>query len=267
MADIHQTAIVEDGAEIGANVEIGPYCVIGSNVKLADDVKLKSHVVIAGKTTVGAGTEIFPFASIGHIPQDKKFHGEDSALEIGEKNVIREHVTMNPGTQGGGSLTKVGSHGLFMMGSHVAHDCVVGDNVILANNATLAGHCVVENHVILGGLSAVHQFVRLGAYSFVGGMCGVEKDVIPFGMVMGNRAYLNGLNILGLKRNGFDREQIHNLRKGYRMLFSNEGTLMERLEDVEKMFAGDPCVERVAKFIRAETDRSLCVPRNGSVSE
>ncbi len=263
MANIHSTAIVEDGAEIGSDVEIGPYCVVSGNVRLADNVKLHSHVAVAGKTSVGAGTEIFPFASIGHIPQDKKFRGEDVTLEIGEGNVIREHVTMNPGTADGGSLTKVGNNGLFMMGSHVAHDCEVGNNVILANNATLAGHCKVGDSVILGGLAAVHQFVRLGAYSFVGGMSGVENDVIPFGMVLGNRAYLNGLNILGLKRNGFDREQIHNLRKGYRMLFSNEGTLKERLEDVEKMFAGDPCVEQVAAFIHADSSRQLCVPKSG----
>ncbi len=262
MANIHPTAIVEDGAEIGADVEIGPYCVIGNQVKLGDYVRLHSHVAVAGNTTVGEGTEIFPFASIGHIPQDKKFSGEETRLEIGSKNVIREHVTMNPGTGDGGGLTKVGSNGLFLTGSHVAHDCVVGDNVILVNNATLGGHCQVEDSVIVGGLAAVHQFVRLGAYSFVGGMTGVENDVIPFGMVTGNRAYLNGLNILGLKRNGFDREQIHNLRKGYRMLFSNEGTLKERLEDVEKMFAGDPCIERVAQFIRAESDRSLTVPQS-----
>ncbi len=262
MANIHPTAIVEDGAEIGADVEIGPYSVIGNQVKLGDYVRLHSHVAVAGNTTVGEGTEIFPFASIGHIPQDKKFSGEETRLEIGSKNVIREHVTMNPGTGDGGGLTKVGSNGLFLTGSHVAHDCVVGDNVILVNNATLGGHCQVEDSVIVGGLAAVHQFVRLGAYSFVGGMTGVENDVIPFGMVTGNRAYLNGLNILGLKRNGFDREQIHNLRKGYRMLFSNEGTLKERLEDVEKMFAGDPCIERVAQFIRAESDRSLTVPQS-----
>ncbi len=263
MANIHPTAIVEDGAEIGSDVKIGPYCVVGGNVRLADKVTLHSHVVVAGKTSVGAGTEIFPFASIGHIPQDKKFAGEDVTLEIGESNVIREHVTMNPGTADGGCLTKVGDRGLFMMGSHVAHDCEVGNDVILANNATLAGHCKVGDSVILGGLAAVHQFVRLGAFSFVGGMSGVENDVIPYGMVLGNRAYLNGLNILGLKRNGFDREQIHNLRKGYRMLFSNEGTLKERLDDVEKMFAGDPCVEQVAAFIHADSSRQLCVPKNG----
>lgn len=266
MANIHPTAIIEPGAEIDADAEIGPYSHIGSRVVLHSKVKIHSHVVVAGKTEIGIGTEIFPFASIGHIPQDKKFKGEDSTLQIGEHNVIREHVTMNPGTEGGTLLTKVGSHGLFMMGSHVAHDCTVGDHVILANNATLAGHCEIGDYVILGGLSAIHQFVRVGAYAFVGGMSGVENDVIPYGMVLGNRAYLNGLNIVGLKRQGFDREQIHSLRKGYRMLFSAEGTLMERLEDVEKMFSGDPCVEKIATFIRAQSDRSLCIPKSGGGS-
>lgn len=266
MTNIHPTAIVEPGAEIGTNVTVGAYSVIGSTVALHDDVQLYSHVVVTGKTVVGKGTQIFPFASIGHIPQDKKFQGEDSSLEIGEHNIIREHVTMNPGTDGGGRLTKVGSHSLFMMGSHVAHDCIVGDHVILANNATLAGHCKVEDYVIIGGLSAIHQFVRIGAYAFIGGMSGVENDVIPYGMALGNRAYLNGLNIVGLKRQGFDREQIHNLRKGYRLLFAKEGTLIERLEDVEKMFAGDPCIERIANFINAESGRSLCVPKNGGTS-
>lgn len=258
---IHPTAIIEPGAELGAGVEVGPYCVIGGRVKLADGVKAHSHVVIAGATSIGAGTEIFPFASIGHIPQDKKFGGEESRLTIGERNIIREHVTMNPGTRDGGMETVVGSHGLFMVGSHVAHDCRVGDHVILANNATLAGHCKVEDHVILGGLSAVHQFVRIGAHAFVGGMSGVEQDVIPFGMVLGNRASLAGLNIVGLKRFGFDREQIHNLRQAYRLLFSSEGTLAERLDDVDRLFAKDAGVQRVVSFIRAESSRSLCIPR------
>ncbi|MEM7620811.1 MAG: acyl-ACP--UDP-N-acetylglucosamine O-acyltransferase [Pseudomonadota bacterium] len=266
MANIHPTAIIESGAEIGNDVTIGPYCVVGSHVHLGDEVQLHSHVVIEGDTKIGKGTEIFPFASIGHIPQDKKFQGENSKLEIGEHNIIREHVTMNPGTSGGTLVTKVGSHGLFMMGSHVAHDCEVGDHVILANNATLAGHCKIGDSVILGGLSAVHQFVRIGSYAFVGGMSGVENDVIPYGMVVGDRAYLNGLNIIGLKRKGFDREQIHSLRKGYRMLFATEGTLIERLEDVEKMFSDDVCVEQISTFIRTESGRSLCVPKNGEAS-
>ncbi len=262
MSAIHPTAVVDPGAKLGSEVEIGAYSVIGSGVELGDGCKLKSHVVVTGNTSVGANCQIFPFASIGHIPQDLKYGGEESKLTIGENTVIREHVTMNPGTDGGGLETRVGSHGFFMVGAHVAHDCQVGDHVILANNATLAGHCVVGDHAILGGLSAVHQFVRVGAHAFVGGMSGVENDLIPFGMALGNRATLSGLNIVGLKRQGIKREQIHNLRKAYRMLFSEEGTLMERLEDVEKMFGEDVGVACVIEFIRVASDRSLCVPRS-----
>jgi UDP-N-acetylglucosamine acyltransferase len=262
MSVIHPTAVVDPGAKLGSEVEIGAYSVIGSGVELGDGCKLKSHVVVTGDTRVGANCQIFPFASIGHIPQDLKYGGEESKLTIGENTVIREHVTMNPGTDGGGLETRVGSHCFFMVGAHVAHDCQIGDHVILANNATLAGHCAVGDHAILGGLSAVHQFVRVGAFAFVGGMSGVENDLIPFGMALGNRAMLSGLNIVGLKRQGFKREQIHNLRKAYRMLFSEEGTLMERLEDVEKMFGEDAGVARVIEFIRSASDRSLCVPRS-----
>ncbi|MEO0617715.1 MAG: acyl-ACP--UDP-N-acetylglucosamine O-acyltransferase [Pseudomonadota bacterium] len=260
MSSIHESAVIEDGASLGKNVSIGPFCHIGSDVTLADDVTLHAHVVVAGQTSVGKGTTIFPFASIGHAPQDLKFSGEKSTLEIGENNVIREHVTMNPGTEGGGLTTSVGSHGLFMAGSHIAHDCTVGDHVILANNATVAGHCQIESYAILGGLSAVHQFVRIGEYAFVGGMSGIENDVIPFGMAIGNRAFLSGLNIVGLKRQGFERERIHDLRKAYRLLFATEGTLLERVEDVEKMFGTDEGVKTILKFIRAESSRSLCVP-------
>jgi UDP-N-acetylglucosamine acyltransferase len=259
---IHSTAIVEPGARLGEGVEIGPYSVIGPRVELGDGVRIHSHVAIAGQTSIGGGTEIFPFASIGHIPQDKKYGGEESRLVIGEHNVIREHVTINPGTRDGGLITTIGSHCLFLVGAHVAHDCRIGDHVILVNNATLAGHCVVEDHAILGGLSAVHQYVRIGAHAFVGGMSGVEQSVIPFGMVLGNRASLAGLNIVGLKRHSFEREQIHNLRKAYRLLFSAEGTLAERLEDVERMFADDVHVQRIVAFIKADSNRSLCVPRN-----
>lgn len=264
MSSVHTTAVISPGATLGDHVEIGAFCVVGGNVTLGDNVRIHSHVVIEGHTEVGEETEIFPFASIGHIPQDLKYEGETSRLEIGHHNTIREYVTMNPGTKGGGLLTTVGSHGLFMVGSHVAHDCHVGDHVVLANNATLAGHCTVEDYAILGGLSAVHQFVRIGAHAFIGGMSGVENDVIPFGMALGNRANLSGLNILGLKRQGFEREKIHNLRKAYRLLFSSEGTLKERLEDVEKMFPGDSGVECILEFIREDSDRSLCVPRNSN---
>jgi UDP-N-acetylglucosamine acyltransferase len=263
-AKIHPAAIVEPGAVIGAGVEIGPFSVIGPEVVLGDNVRIYSHVVVAGKTDIGEGTQVFPFASLGQAPQDRKFRGEESRLLIGSNNIIREHVTMNPGTEQGGLVTRIGNNGLFLTGAHVAHDCQVGDHVLLVNNATLGGHCVMEDFASVGGLSAVHQFVRIGAYSFIGGMSGVENDVIPFGMVLGNRAHLAGLNIVGLKRRNFDRERIHGLRKAYRMLFATEGTLLERLDDVEKMFADDDQVQRVVRFIKADSSRSLCVPRNGA---
>lgn len=261
---IHSAAIVEPGARIGAGVEIGAFSVIGPEVVLADNVHIHPHVVIAGKTEIGAGTQIFPFASLGQAPQDRKFRGEESRLVIGAGNVIREYVTMNPGTEQGGHVTRIGDNGLFLTGAHIAHDCVIGNNVLLVNNATLGGHCVVGDFASVGGLSAVHQFVRIGAYAFIGGMSGVENDVIPFGIALGNRANLAGLNIVGLKRHKFDREQIHGLRKAYRMLFATEGTLMERLDDVEKMFGEDRHVRRIVDFVKAESTRSLCVPRNGA---
>ena len=200
---------------------------------------------------------------VGSIPQDLKYAGEDSSLEIGSDTVIREHVSINPGTQGGGSVTKVGNHCLLMVGAHVAHDCMIGDHVILVNNSTLAGHVKIGDHAILGGLCAVHQFVRIGRHAFVGGMSGVENDVIPFGSVLGNRAHLGGLNIVGLKRHKFEREHIHGLRKAYRMLFAEEGTLTERLDDVERSFADQDLVMTVVDFIRAKSDRAICMPRAG----
>ncbi|MEZ5926672.1 MAG: acyl-ACP--UDP-N-acetylglucosamine O-acyltransferase [Hyphomicrobiaceae bacterium] len=260
---IHPTAIVDKAAKVGTGVSIGPYTVIGPEVELGDGVRLHAHVVVDGVTRIGPKTEIFPFASIGHRPQDLKFKGERSSLEIGARNIIREHVTMNPGTEGGGLLTKLGDDCLVMVGAHVAHDCQIGNHVILVNNATLGGHCIIEDYAIIGGLAAIHQFVRIGAFGFVGGMSGVEADVIPFGMVLGNRAALSGLNITGLKRAGFNREQIHTLRQAYRLLFSNEGTLAERLADLESQdaFASDQNVRRIIDFIKAKSDRSLCVPR------
>lgn len=261
MSSIHPTAIVASGAEIAENVKIGPYSIIGANVVLASGVEVHGHVVLDGHTQVGAHTRIFPFSSIGTIPQDKKFSGEDSRLVIGENNVIREHVTMNPGTAGGGGLTQIGSNGLYMVGAHVAHDCRIGDDVILANNATIAGHCILGDHVILGGLCALHQFVRVGDYAFVGGMTGVEADVIPFGMVMGNRASLAGLNLVGMRRHNIPREQIHAVRRAYKDLFAGKGTLMERVETVDREYRDDPGVQKIVRFIKAASDRSFCVPR------
>jgi UDP-N-acetylglucosamine acyltransferase len=259
---VHPAAAIDRGAKLEEGVEVGPFAVIGPNVTLGKNVKIHSHAVVTGRTEIGEGSEIHPFAVVGGPPQDMKYRGERSELVVGPFTTIREHVTMNGGTEGGGHVTRIGSHGLFLAGAHVAHDCQIGNHVILVNNATLAGHVTVEDHAILGGLCAVHQFVRVGAYAFVGGMSGVESDVIPFGMVLGNRASLAGLNIVGLKRQGFDREQIHTLRKAFGLLFSQQGTLQERLDDVEKMFPGDAPVQRIAAFMRAKTDRSFCVPRN-----
>jgi UDP-N-acetylglucosamine acyltransferase len=264
LADVHASAIVEDGAELADNVRVGPYSVVGSGVRLAAGVKVHSHVVLGGRTTIGPGSEIFPFASVGLPPQDKKYHGEASSLEIGRNCTIREHVTINPGTEGGGLVTRIGDDCLLLVGAHVAHDCVIGNNVILVNQATLGGHCRIGDYAILGGLSAVHQYVRIGESGFVGGMSGVENDVIPFGSAIGNRAELGGLNIVGLTRRGFAREAIHQLRRAYRTLFGPDGTLKERLADVEEEFAGDANVAKIIDFIREGGDRSICTPRRGT---
>ncbi len=260
MTDIHPSAIIDAKATVGKNVKIGPYSVVGEGVVLGDNVILHSHAVVAGDTHIGEGTEIFPFASIGHRPQDKKFNGEASRLRVGKNNIIREHVTMNPGTEGGGLLTEVGDNNLFMAASHVAHDCIVGNNVILANNATLAGHVVVGDGAIIGGLAAIHQFVRIGAYAMIGGMSGVEKDVIPYGSVMGERASLAGLNLIGLKRRQVEKDHINALRHAFKELFlSGEGTLMERAQKVNDAYS-QPEVKAVTGFILGSTDRSFCTP-------
>ena len=259
---IHPMAVVEPGARLGAGVTVGPFCTVGSHVELGEGVTLISHVAVAGRTSVGARTRIFPFASIGHEPQDLKYQGEPSRLEIGSDCLIREGVTMNPGTAQGGLLTRVGHHGVFLANSHVAHDCQVGDHVIFSNNVMLAGHCRVADYVIMGGGAAVHQFVRIGRNAFVGGMAGVEHDVIPYGMALGNRAYLAGLNVVGLKRRGFTRDQIHELRRAYRALFAPEGTLKERVADVAESFAAQAEVGEILGFIRDGGDRAVCVPRD-----
>ncbi|MGB9154229.1 MAG: acyl-ACP--UDP-N-acetylglucosamine O-acyltransferase [Alphaproteobacteria bacterium] len=259
---IHPTAIIEPGAQIGADVSIGPFCTVGANVKLGDRVQLISHVVVGGRTSIGADTVVYPFASLGLRPQDLKFKNEDSALEIGTANQIREYVTMHPGTEGGGMLTRVGNKGLYMVGSHVAHDCKIGDNVVLANNATLAGHVTVGDFVIIGGLSAVHQFVRIGSFAIIGGMSGVEKDVIPFGLVKGERAHLSGLNMVGLERRGFAREDVRALRSAYRMLFAPEGTLAERIEETASHYKEQAQVAQIVEFIRAADGRPICQPKS-----
>ena len=261
MVQIHPTAIISDGAAIADDVEIGPYCVIGPHVTIGAGGKLHSHVVVDGNTRIGENVEIFPFAAVGLQPQDLKFEGEDVGCHIGDHVNIREYVTINPGTKGGGGITRVGDHCHLMVGAHIAHDCLVGNQVILVNHATLAGHVEVGDHAIIAGMSAVIQFARVGEHSFVGGMSGLENDLIPFGSAIGNRAHLGGLNIVGLKRRGFNREQIHNLRRAYRMLFSDEGTLVERVDDVAEMFSEDENVMKIIDFIRRDTKKALCTPR------
>ena len=261
MTDIHPTAIVDPAASLGDGVAIGPYCVVGGDVVLGDRVRLHSHVVIDGKTDIGAETEIYPFASIGLAPQDLKYSGEESTLVIGSRNRIREYVTMNPGTADGGMVTRVGDDCLFMVSAHVAHDCIVGNNVILANNATLGGHVEVGDFAILGGLSAVHQFVRIGRHAIIGGMSGVENDVIPYDSVVGDRGQLSGLNIIGLKRRNFANKEIHNLRTAYRMLFAEEGTMVERVDDVSSIFGDNAVIMEIVEFMRATSQRGLTQPR------
>jgi UDP-N-acetylglucosamine acyltransferase len=265
MTDIHPTAVIEPGAELAGSVKVGPFCHIGKHVTLGERVELLSHVVIAGHTTIGEGTRIFPFASIGHPPQDLKYKGEESRLVIGRNNVIREHVTINPGTAGGGMVTRIGDRCLLMVGVHVAHDCILGNEVIMANNATLAGHVVIGDFAVFGGLSAVHQFVRIGRCAMVGGVTGVERDVIPYGSVLGDRARLSGLNLIGMQRHGFSRDEIQALRSAYQMLFEGEnGTFAERLATVAQRFPNVRPVDDVLQFIRQESSRGLVQPKAGN---
>lgn len=265
MSEIHPTAVVEPGAELAASVKIGPFCHIGRHVVLGERVELLSHVVIAGRTSVGEGTRVFPFASIGHQPQDLKYKGEESRLTIGRNNTIREHVTINPGTEGGGMITRIGDGCLFMVGVHVAHDCAIGNEVIMANNATLAGHVKVGDFAVFGGLSAVHQFVRVGQGAMVGGVTGVERDVIPYGSVLGDRARLSGLNLVGMQRHGFSRDEMQAMRSAYQLLFEGEnGTFAERLETVALRYKGVRPVEHVVAFIRADSSRGLVQPKAGN---
>lgn len=262
--EIHSTAIIDPKALLGEDVRIGPYCVVGEHVVLGDRVELKSHVVVEGRTVIGSDTVIYPFASIGHAPQDLKFHGENSELVIGHHNTVREHCTMNPGTEAGVMKTTVGNHGLFMMSTHVAHDCVIGDHVIMANNATLGGHVHVGDHVLIGGLAAVHQFIRIGSFAVIGGMSGVESDVIPYGRVKGERAFLAGLNIVGLERNGFDKDAIRSLQRAFNELFGEEGTMDQRIDMVANDFSSADAVMQIIEFARNKGRFPLCAPAKKS---
>jgi len=258
-ADIHPSAVIEQGAVIGQGCSIGPFCHIGPNVVLHDNVTLKSHVVVTGQTEIGSGTTVYSFAVLGEIPQDKKFNGEETKLIIGERNRIREHVTMNTGTQGGGGLTRVGNDGLFMAGCHVAHDVIIGDRVVLVNSAAVAGHCVLEDDVIIGGLSGIHQFVRIGQGAIIGAVTMVTNDVIPYGLVQAPRGELDGLNLVGLKRKGVARSDITALRAAFQMLAQGEGTFQNRASRLGDDTDSD-YVKQIVNFILADSDRSFLTP-------
>jgi UDP-N-acetylglucosamine acyltransferase len=263
MTTIDPTARVETGAVIGQNVSIGSYCTIGAQVRIGDDCTLHGHVNIAGQTEIGARTAIFPFTSLGTVPQSVHYKGEPTRLVIGSDCTIREHVTMNIGTAGGSGVTTVGSHCFFMAGSHVGHDSIVGAHVVFANNATLGGFCEIGDNAFLGGLCAVHQFTRVGEHAMIGGLVGVTVDVIPFAMVIGHRATLAGINRIGLRRRGLSPEQIRTVYRGYRALFYGPGTLASRTELAAQTFADSPHVMRMVEFIRTAKSRRIAVPRAG----
>jgi UDP-N-acetylglucosamine acyltransferase len=261
MTDVHPTAVVHDGARLAPGVKIGAYSVVGPDVALGENVQLMSHVVIDGHTEIGPDCVVHPFAYLGGPPQHLAHKGEPTRLVVGARNLIREHATMHAGTAGGRGVTTVGSDGLFMVGVHIAHDCVVGDHIVMANNATLGGNVQLGDWVWMGGLSAVHQHTRVGRHAFIGGLAPVTRDVIPYALV-GNDAHLEGMNLVGLKRRGFSREAIHDLRAAYRLLFSPEGTLQERVDDLATVFGSSPEVMEVVEFIRADANRPLCQPRD-----
>ena len=258
---IHKSSVVDSKAKIPNNVKIGPFCYVGPNVVLNENTELVSNVHIEGYTNIGKGTKIFPFASIGTQPQDLKFKGEINSLEIGENNLIREYVTINPGTAGGGSKTIVGNNCLFMISSHVAHDCKIGNNVIIANNVPLGGHVTIEDSVVIGGNSAVQQFTRIGRLAMIGGMTGVLKDVIPFGLSIGNRNYLEGLNLIGLRRKKYENQKIMGLSKAYREIFTSKN-LHENLSKINGEHKGNELVHEVIAFIEKDKKRPICSPQS-----
>jgi UDP-N-acetylglucosamine acyltransferase len=256
---IHPTACIADGAILAPDVTVGPYAVVGPHVRCGAGVVLHAHSVVEGHTTLGNGVQLYPFASIGLPPQDLKFGGEQSFVEVGAGTIIREHATVHAGTTGGGLYTRVGENCLLMVGVHIAHDCTVSNHVILANNATLAGHVVVGEYAVIGGLAAVHQFVRLGAHSMVGGLSGVEQDVPPFATVLGNRADIASLNAVGLKRRGFSRPELHALRQAFRALFAGDAPMAAVLATLPRSGA----VAELAEFLNAPSKRGICRPRAG----
>ena len=258
---IHNSSIVDKKAKIGKNVKIGPFCYIGSNVQISDNVELISNIHIEGNTKIGKGTKIFPFASIGTEPQDLKYEGEANSVEVGENNVIREYVTINPGTKGGGEKTVIGNNCLLMISAHVAHDCKIGNNVVIANNVPLGGHVIIEDSVVIGGNSAVQQFTRIGRLAMIGGMTGVLKDVIPFGLSIGNRNHLQGLNLIGLRRKKYDNQKIMGLSKAYKEIFASKN-FHENLSKINVEHKGNELVNEVITFIEKDKKRPICSPQN-----
>ena len=256
---IHQTALIDPKAKIHSSVKVGPYSIIGAKVEIDENTEVQSHVSIVGNTKIGKNNKIYPFASIGNDPQDLKFQGEETKLEIGNNNKIREYVTINPGTSGGGGITKVGNNCLFMVSAHIAHDCYVGDNVILANNVPLGGHAHVEDNVIIGGNSAVQQFTRVGRSAMIGGMCGVVRDIIPYGIAHGNRSILQGLNLIGLRRKNIPNQDIMILLDAYKEIFKN-GNLTENLNYLSKELRVNELVSEVVSFIEKDKKRPICTP-------
>ena len=261
-ASVHALAVVDRSAELGEDVEIGPGCAIGPQVRIGARTRLISHVVIDSNTRIGADCVIHPFAALGGPPQDLSYQGEPTRLEIGDHNVIREHATLHRGTVRGRSVTRIGNHCLIMGNCHVAHDCIVGDHVIMAQTATIGGHVQIGDYVFLGGLSGVHQHGRVGPHAFVGASALMTTDLIPFGSAIGNHAHLAGLNVVGLKRRNFSRERIHDLRAAYRLLFAEEGTFQERLDDAAELYAENADVMQIVAFAKANAMRPLCMPRD-----
>jgi UDP-N-acetylglucosamine acyltransferase len=254
---IHPSAIVAPGAQLGAGVSIGPYCTVGSDVVIDEGARLVSHVVVDGHTRIGSGVVLFPFCTVGLPPQDLKYNGEPTRCEIGARTQVREHCTIHRGTVTGKGVTRVGADCLLMAVAHVAHDCSLGNNVIVANNAVMGGHVSIGDHAVIGGAAAIHQFVRIGRAAMIGGVSGVEADVIPFGSVIGNRARLAGLNVIGLKRRGFDKTQIMRLRSAFRTLFRAEDVFAARLAETRTRFGSDPLVAEILAFIDAPSHRGL----------
>ena len=259
---IHHTCIIDKEAKISKTANIGAYTIIGPNVEIGDNVHIHSHVNIDGNTKIGAETKIFPFSSIGTQPQDLKYKGEKNSLTIGNNNTIREYVTINPGTESGGNVTSIGNNCLFMISSHIAHDCKIGNNVVIANNVPLGGHVTIEDSVIIGGNSAVQQFTRIGRLAMIGGMTGVLKDVIPFGLSFGNRNYLKGLNLIGLRRNKYENKTIIELDAAYKEIFSSKN-LYENLSKINGQYKNNKLVQEVTTFISKDKKRPICFPLKG----